>query len=36
VAGALSLGWTINNLVFADPDGYFKLKPKETPQKLAE
>ena len=25
-----------NNLVFADPDGYFKLKPKETPQKLAE
>ena len=25
-----------NNLVFADPDGYFKLKPKETPKKLAE
>jgi hypothetical protein len=25
-----------NNLVFADPDGFFKLKPKETPQKLPE
>ena len=25
-----------NNLVFADPDGYFKLKPKEAPQKSPE
>jgi hypothetical protein len=25
-----------NNLVFVDPDSYFKLKPKEAPQKLSE
>jgi hypothetical protein len=25
-----------NNLVFVDPDSYFKLKPKEAPQKLPE
>ena len=25
-----------NNLVFVDPDGYFKLKPKEAPQKSSE
>jgi hypothetical protein len=25
-----------NNLVFADPDSYFKLKPKEAPQKSTE